>query len=375
MRRVDYALDEPHRSAPLGALGVPSAALPELLLFGGVDSPPVPEERRAAGRTGLGRLPADLSSVASLLLFNTEHTPYDEYAALDNLLGRDRSDEKPSDLDGELFAAPRTVAEGDTLPAAAMLDYTYAPELDELPAMSLPSALPNLPGVADLQWSGAGDDVLAPSGSKRGGDRSWADGDRPGPASDAQPPSKAPPPSSSSSSSSSTATAAAAAPAASPASAPPPPPPPPPSSSSSAASTAAAAPPPPPPPPPSSSSSTAAAAAAAPTDTADTGGGGGGGGDGRSDLLASIRAGRKLKKASERAAAADESAPAKHGGGASGDIFSDLMNALSRRRQGIASKKQSAKEVAAKRTEGRVLPARGEAAAPDDGAHSDEWED
>jgi hypothetical protein len=99
----------------------------------------------------------------------------------DNLLGQDRSGET-RETNAELFAAPRTVAEGDTLPEAAMLDYTYAPELEELPAMSLPSALPNLPGVADIQWAGAHDDVLAPSGSKRGGDRAWADGPRPAPA-------------------------------------------------------------------------------------------------------------------------------------------------------------------------------------------------
>ena len=52
MRRVDYALDAPHRPPP-PALGIPSAALPELLLFGGVDAPPVPTERRAAGQVCL----------------------------------------------------------------------------------------------------------------------------------------------------------------------------------------------------------------------------------------------------------------------------------------------------------------------------------
>ena len=46
---------------------------------------------------------------------------------MDNLLGRDRSDERETDGDIELFAAPRTIAEGDSLPEAAMLDYTYAP--------------------------------------------------------------------------------------------------------------------------------------------------------------------------------------------------------------------------------------------------------
>lgn len=36
-------------------------------------------------REGLGRLPSHLSSVGSLLLFNTKENPYKEYAALDNL--------------------------------------------------------------------------------------------------------------------------------------------------------------------------------------------------------------------------------------------------------------------------------------------------
>jgi WAS family protein 1 len=39
---------------------------------------------------GLGRLPAHLPSVSSLLLFNTSDNPYNLYLSIDNLLGTDR---------------------------------------------------------------------------------------------------------------------------------------------------------------------------------------------------------------------------------------------------------------------------------------------
>lgn len=40
---------------------------------------------QATKRDGLGRLPPNLTSAGSLLLFNTKDNPYREYAALDNL--------------------------------------------------------------------------------------------------------------------------------------------------------------------------------------------------------------------------------------------------------------------------------------------------
>lgn len=354
-RHIDYALDVPHEPPVVR----PTVALPELLLFGGVDTPPhTALTADAKPLEGLGRLPPRLPSVSSLLLFNTDHTPYEQYMTLDNLLGQDRSGET-RETNAELFAAPRTVAEGDTLPEAAMLDYTYAPELEELPAMSLPSALPNLPGVADIQWAGAQDDVLAPSGSKRGGDRAWADGPRPAPAAN--------PTAATAGATGAAAGAGAAAPAAAPASAattaaaP---------AAASAPVSAAGAPPPPPPPmakppPPPPAPKSAPAAFSGASDNADdddnAGGGGGGGGaepgdGGRGDLLASIRAGRKLKKVAERKKVEEEEdkTPAKHGGGATGDIMSDLMSALSRRRQGIASKAVAKQESLP--NIGRVVP-------------------
>jgi WAS protein family homolog 1 len=334
-RHLDYALDAPHEPADVR----PSVALPELLLFGGVDTPPHPAlVPDAKPLEGLGRLPSNLPSVSSLLLFNTDHTPYEQYMTLDNLLGRDRSGETRQ-TNAELFAAPRTVTDGDTMPEAAMLDYTYAPALEELPAMSLPSALPNLPGVADIQWSGASDDTLAPSGSKRGGDRAWADGPRPQPAANGAPAAKAATPGGGASTA-----AAAAAPSAASAAAAPPPPPPPPSSGGAAAPVSAGGAPPPPPPPKAKAVSFAAETAASPAPAGDDAGGGdddgGGGGDTRNALLESIRAGRKLKKVAERKKVEEEEdkKPAKHGAGSTGDIMGDLMQALNRRRKGIASK-------------------------------------
>lgn len=69
----------------------PSVALPQMLLFGGLDTEP--HVATGISLDGLGRLPRNIPSVASLLLFNTDDTPYQRYMALDNLLGQDRSDE------------------------------------------------------------------------------------------------------------------------------------------------------------------------------------------------------------------------------------------------------------------------------------------
>jgi hypothetical protein len=45
---------------------------------------------RAEPRRGLGQLPVNISSVTSLLLFNTNECPYKEYSFIDNLRRQDR---------------------------------------------------------------------------------------------------------------------------------------------------------------------------------------------------------------------------------------------------------------------------------------------
>ena len=63
---------------------------------------------------GLGRLPAHLPSLTSLLLFNTEENPYNVYMSVDNLLGQDYVEEDNDDAN-KLAEAPTTVATGEEM--------------------------------------------------------------------------------------------------------------------------------------------------------------------------------------------------------------------------------------------------------------------
>lgn len=65
-------------------------------------------------REGLGRLPTELESISSLLLFNTQENPYKKYVSLDNLAGKEV--EAPAKDKASLADAPTTLGEGDQLP-------------------------------------------------------------------------------------------------------------------------------------------------------------------------------------------------------------------------------------------------------------------
>jgi WAS family protein 1 len=107
---------------------------------------------------GLGRLPSHLSSVSSLLLFNTHENPYKKYVGLyDNLAGVAGPERPPSPhRQRQLHAPPKTVAEGDVLPAHELEQYTYQPPMGDVPQFtSLPNALPLEMLANDEQWSNA----------------------------------------------------------------------------------------------------------------------------------------------------------------------------------------------------------------------------
>jgi WAS protein family homolog 1 len=282
---------------------------------------------------GLGRLPANLPSVSSLLLFNTMDNPYKVYVTLDNLEGVDFVDDG-RDAAAELTEAPKTVAEGDALPELGKIEYGYRPTLGAVPTFDLPDQLPDLAMVAELAYDAPDLPDIAPSAESNLpalpdvdpaandplppsiGDDAPMSLD-PTSVDDAPPPP--PPPAS---------VVAAAPPAATP-----------------PAATGGAPPPPPPgvPPPPTA----APPSSAAPPPAAGERGG----------LLADIRKGRKLKsakvarapskKAEEAAAKAPSSNPM--------DIMSALALALDRRRAGLGGKnapKKTKKKAAKKSKKG-----------------------
>ncbi len=104
-------------------------------------------EKREASVEGLGRLPEHLPSVSSLLLFNTQENPYKSYISLDNLEGKGPIEKKESKR--EIAAAPKTVTEGDEMPEAVMIEYSYKPVLGAVPELNLPNKL-DLPNVAEI---------------------------------------------------------------------------------------------------------------------------------------------------------------------------------------------------------------------------------
>lgn len=127
--------------------------------------------RRGADEGGLGALPANLTSVSSMLLFNTKENPYQEYKTIDDLVSgsygetaaellraeavrttRATAAARAADEARKLGAAPVTVLEGDTTTLLAQVEYTYKPKMQDIGQFELPSHLA-LPNVADMAWS------------------------------------------------------------------------------------------------------------------------------------------------------------------------------------------------------------------------------
>ena len=103
--------------------------------------------------------------MGDLLLFNTEHNVYADWRPIDNLSGDDVAVERDDDDDGAvaLHDAPDTVRFGDQMPEMERIEYSYKPQLGDVPSLDVPSMLPNLPNVADLAWSAADLPSIAPS--------------------------------------------------------------------------------------------------------------------------------------------------------------------------------------------------------------------
>ena len=99
---------------------------------------------------GLGKLPKNLESVSSLLLFNTAENPYKKYVMLDPLSGAiTRVRTNMEEEDNSLGAAPSTITNREEIDRGIADNYLYIPGLGEVPEIDVPAYLPDLPGVAD----------------------------------------------------------------------------------------------------------------------------------------------------------------------------------------------------------------------------------
>jgi len=109
---------------------------------------------------GLGRLPAYLPSISSVLLFNSDENPYKQYVSINNLEGVGGEDRQQA-LGGP-SAAPQSLIEGLALPTFSGFTFEYKPLLGEMPTFDLPSNLP-LGKLADISFGVDQNQSIAPS--------------------------------------------------------------------------------------------------------------------------------------------------------------------------------------------------------------------
>ncbi|KAH0617055.1 hypothetical protein JD844_028659 [Phrynosoma platyrhinos] len=114
---------------------------------------------------GLGSLPRNISSLSSLLLFNTTENLYKKYVFLDPLAGAVTKTHVALVTETEkLFDAPLSITKRGQLDQQMAENYFYVPDLGQVPEIDVPSYLPDLPGIAaDLMYSADLGPGIAPS--------------------------------------------------------------------------------------------------------------------------------------------------------------------------------------------------------------------
>ncbi|EMP25353.1 WAS protein family like protein 2 [Chelonia mydas] len=115
---------------------------------------------------GLGSLPRNISSLSSLLLFNTTENLYKKYVFLDPLAGAVTKTHVTlgTETEEKLFDAPLSITKRGQLDRQVAENYFYVPDLGQVPEIDVPSYLPDLPGIAaDLMYSADLGPGIAPS--------------------------------------------------------------------------------------------------------------------------------------------------------------------------------------------------------------------
>jgi len=349
-----------------------------------LEDPFLPESKKVKKegfdiREGLGRLPHNIWSIDSLLLFNSDENPYKKYVTLDNLAGilqETKEEEEKSELD--LIAAPESLTNAE-LPEVSKIEYEFRPDLGNVPEFNLPEVLPELSMVADnINWGVDNQSnflTIAPSTQSHLDDLPDVNSLSKNPKKSAS--ASAPSKSTSSSSSSSSSSSGGPPP---PISGGPPPPisggPPPPISGGPPPPMGGGPPPPdsgPPPPvggPPPPAPGNVPTAVAAPS-------------SGRQNLLADIRKGKNLKKVGERKERkkAIAEAPPSVSGNANappaptGSLFGDLLVALTRRQASLRGETTPTRSSNVRKTNNRNQEGDETIAMPDPNAEVEpgEW--
>uniref|UniRef100_A0A8C0TR35 WH2 domain-containing protein n=1 Tax=Canis lupus familiaris TaxID=9615 RepID=A0A8C0TR35_CANLF len=157
-RRPRYRIQSKHRPLDEWALQEKLKYFPVC-----VNTKPEPEDE---AEEGLGGLPSNISSVSSLLLFNTTENLYKKYVFLDPLAGAVTKTHVMlgAETEEKLFDAPLSISKREQLEQQVPENYFYVPDLGQVPEIDVPSYLPDLPGIADdLMYSADLGPGIAPS--------------------------------------------------------------------------------------------------------------------------------------------------------------------------------------------------------------------
>ncbi|CAH6792016.1 WASH complex subunit 1 [Phodopus roborovskii] len=156
-RRPRYRIQSKHRPLDERALQEKLKYFPVC-----VNTKSEPEDE---AEEGLGGLPSNISSISSLLLFNTTENLYKKYVFLDPLAGAVTKTHTMLGTEEEkLFDAPLSISKREQLEQQAPENYFYVPDLGQVPEIDVPSYLPDLPGIADdLMYSADLGPGIAPS--------------------------------------------------------------------------------------------------------------------------------------------------------------------------------------------------------------------
>eukprot|EP00249_Psilotum_nudum_P018552 c26860_g1_i2 orf=193-1506(+) len=121
---------------------------------------------------GLKGLPSNVKSISDIVLFNSTELPCLKHINVDRLAETDQSSTKePAKAHISLPDPPESVFEGGYMARLGSGDFGFRPVLRQVPSFSFPYVLPDLPMVAEINWSADELPSIAPSAIHSGSRR------------------------------------------------------------------------------------------------------------------------------------------------------------------------------------------------------------
>ncbi|KAJ7545297.1 hypothetical protein O6H91_09G113900 [Diphasiastrum complanatum] len=108
-------------------------------------------------KAGIEGVSSVVKSVADMLLFNSTELPYSKYRLVDNLedAGQPTKENECSSNIIVLPPPPQSILQSGTQSTSGVEEYGFRPVLRQVPSFSLPSSLPHLSMVAEINWKGS----------------------------------------------------------------------------------------------------------------------------------------------------------------------------------------------------------------------------